>query len=72
MEPNIVHLHEYGKSPEPLKIKIERNTKGYNWEVSASGSSIEEILTRIREANLALEAEYGSRAGNGNGNQKEA
>jgi hypothetical protein len=42
MEPNIIHFHEYGKSPEPLKIKIERNTKGFNWEIAVTGSSIEE------------------------------
>ena len=22
--------HEYGSSPEPVRIKVERNTKGYN------------------------------------------
>jgi len=66
MQPNIVHLHEYGKSPEPLKIKIERNTKVSIGRYRLQAHLSRRYLLGIREANLALKAEYGGRAGNGN------
>ena len=56
---NIVIEHMYGMSVEPMKVKIEKNTKGYNWEVAVSGSDLKEIMTKIREANTALALEYG-------------
>ena len=28
----IKHFHEYGKSLEPLKAKLKKKSKGYNWE----------------------------------------
>lgn len=51
--------HIYGAQQEPLKIKIEKNSRGYNWEICATGSDMMEILSRLRAADAALKSEYG-------------
>lgn len=56
--PQIVK-HEYGGSPEPIKIKLEKNSKGYNFEISVSGGDVDEILAKIADAKKKLESEYG-------------
>jgi hypothetical protein len=53
-------MHEYGKSLEPLKIKLEKNSKGYNWEISVTGRELEAILAEIRKADQSLRQEYGA------------
>ncbi|GEM_PF-1100617 len=57
---NIVVEHIYGASVEPLKIKLEKNTKGYNWEISCAGSDMADILCKLRAADAALKAEWGA------------
>ena len=52
--------HVYGGSPEPIKIKLEKNTKGFNWEVSVSGDSVDNLLATIAYAKKKLELEYGA------------
>ncbi|MGF7431065.1 hypothetical protein PQV03_09910 [Thermoanaerobacterium thermosaccharolyticum] len=56
-EMKVIHL--YDKQPKDISIKLEKNTKGYNWEISYAGEDIEAVLTRIREANEKLQKEYG-------------
>lgn len=56
-EMKIIHL--YDKQPKDISIKLEKNTKGYNWEISYAGEDIEAVLTKIREANEKLTKEYG-------------
>ena len=51
--------HVFGAQAEPLKIKVEKNSRGYNWEVCCAGSDMAEILTKIRAADAALKKEYG-------------
>lgn len=51
--------HISGGSPDPIKIKVEKNSKGYNWEVSVAGANIDEILAKIGDANAKLKAAYG-------------
>ncbi|MDE4542287.1 hypothetical protein [Thermoanaerobacterium sp. R66] len=56
-EMKIIHL--YDKQPKDISVKLEKNTKGYNWEISYAGEDIEVVLARIREANKKLQEEYG-------------
>jgi len=51
--------HIYGAQSEPLKIKVEKNSRGYNWEICCTGSDMAEILSKIRAADAALKNEYG-------------
>jgi len=44
---------------EPVKIKLEKNTKGFNYEISVSGESVDSILAIIADAKAKLEKEYG-------------
>lgn len=50
--------HVYGGSPDPIRVKLEKNTKGYQWEISVSGPDWEHCLTKIHEANDALISKY--------------
>lgn len=56
-EVKIVHI--YGGSPEPVKIKLEKNSKGFNYEISVSGATVDTIVEKIAEAKSKLEKEYG-------------
>lgn len=49
--------HIFGAQSEPLKIKIEKNSRGYNWEICCTGSDMAEILSKIRAADAALKNE---------------
>ena len=53
--------HEYGKSPEPCKIKLIKGQKqSYGWEISLSGSDFVEIIRKVDDANELLKAKYGN------------
>ncbi len=60
MEESILSNHVWLRSPEPIKIKVEKNTKGYNFEISVSGDNIDDILAKIEVANAKLKATYGA------------
>jgi len=40
---------------EPAHIKLEKNSKGYNYEISLYGDDCETVLTQIFEARTRLE-----------------
>ena len=42
-----------------MKIKLEKNTKGYNYEISIAWADIDEILARVKEADAKIKLEYG-------------
>ena len=44
-----------------MKIKVEKNSKGYNWEITISGKDLEEILPKLNTANAMLKIEYGNK-----------
>lgn len=52
-------VHHYEAAPRKVSIKLDRNSRGYTWEVSYACDTLDEALTVIREANARLEAEYG-------------
>lgn len=57
---NILVEHVYGAQSEPYKIKLEKNTKGYNFEISVSGIDLKDVIARIDEANEIMKAKYGN------------
>ena len=57
---SIIVEHVYGAQTEPYKIKLEKNTKGYNFEISVSGSDLKDVIARIDEANQVMAAKYGT------------
>ena len=50
------HIHE---DPERnYHIKVERNSRGENWEISIRALTLEETLALVNEAYRKLEAQY--------------
>ncbi|NPV62798.1 MAG: hypothetical protein HPY61_09255 [Methanotrichaceae archaeon] len=47
------------KNYSPLKILLQKTSVGYNWEIHYNGTSLEEILPVIREADQKMKREYG-------------
>jgi hypothetical protein len=52
--------HVYGGSPEPCKVKLEKNTKGFNYELSMSGPDFASCIKAIGDAKAIMEATYGT------------
>ena len=56
---NLQITHIYDRQPGLVHVKLERNSKGYNWEVSFSHEDSEIALSKIREVNTQLQTEFG-------------
>lgn len=57
---DVLHVvHAYGKSPEPIRVKVEKNSKGYNWEISVTGADLDDIFRKIDTAEERLQQKYG-------------
>lgn len=54
-----IRANFFSGSPDPIRIKLEKNSKGYNWEVSVAGNNIDDILASIEDANAKLKTAYG-------------
>jgi len=59
------HIYHHSDSDEPrVSVKVEKNTKGFNYEVSVSGSkTVDEALSLLKDAQAKLQAAYGGEAG---------
>lgn len=44
--------------PDPYKVKLIRNTKGYQWEISVSGKQFKEVLSEVGEIDADLRAQF--------------
>lgn len=55
----IFHHHSWEKATEQVKVKLERNSKGYNWEISFAGEDADKVLAVVRATNEKLRVEYG-------------
>ena len=50
--------HHYDDKPK-VNMKVERNSRGYNWEVTVTGSvSVDEALTIVQDAKKKLSQIY--------------
>ena len=56
------HIHRYENAEPGVRIKLERNSRGYNWEVAYEHLDLNTALAKVREANERLQAEYGGQA----------
>ena len=52
-------LHTYDRQPGVVHIRLEKNSRGFNWEVSYSHENEEIALRKIKEVNEKLRAEFG-------------
>lgn len=45
-----------------INVKVEKNTKGFNYEATVTGAkTVDEAMTALKAAQGALEAQYGSK-----------
>jgi len=49
------------KSGNPLKILLQKNSLGFHWEIHCTGKTLEEILPKIEEANIKMQAKFGGK-----------
>ncbi len=51
--------HLYPPSEDRVRVKLIKNTKGYGWEVTASGKDADEALDLLRETERRVREEFG-------------
>lgn len=57
--PQHVYHHSDNDGPK-VYVKVEKNSKGYNWEATVTGvRSVDEALDMLQEAETGLKAMYG-------------
>ena len=55
---NMTVNHLYPE-PERVRVKVEKNSKGFNFEVSVAGQPLAEVLETSDAAVIELKARYG-------------
>lgn len=60
MPENEQHIyHHYDNDGARINVKVEKNTKGFNYEATVTGAkTVEEALAILTNAQQALEKEY--------------
>lgn len=55
------HVYHHSDPAQPkVTVSVEKNTKGYNWSASVNGAAtVEEAMNMLKEAEKALNKEYG-------------
>jgi hypothetical protein len=58
------HIYHHNDSDGVrINVKVEKNTKGFNYEATVTGAkTVEEAMTTLKSAQSALEAQYGAPA----------
>jgi hypothetical protein len=51
--------HIFGAQTEACKVKLEKNSKGFNWELSMSGPDFVTCMKAVDEANEIMKSKYG-------------
>lgn len=60
-EQKLYHYSNVTVTPS-INMKVEKNSRGYNYEVSVVGvESVDDALKLIKEAEAKLKAEYGEK-----------
>jgi hypothetical protein len=55
-----VVVHKYDRQASRLSVRLEKNSRGFTWEVAYSGEDLDDVLDRIAEANQRLQDDYGN------------
>ena len=55
------HVYQHSDATLRINLKVERNSKGYNWETGVTGAtSVDEAMRVLAEAEGALKKRYGA------------
>lgn len=60
--PNEQHIYHHSDSDGVrINVKVEKNTKGFNYEATVTGAkTVEEAMEALKSAQGALEQQYGA------------
>lgn len=54
-------MDEETRTSEPrVKVKLIKNTKGYGWEITARGDTVEETMALLDDAEQQVREKYGA------------
>jgi hypothetical protein len=54
------HVYHHNDATPRIDMKVERNSRGYNFEAKVAGAaSVDEAMALIEKATSALQARYG-------------
>lgn len=53
------HVYHHSEPPG-VRVKLEKNSRGYGWEVTATAPTVAETMRLLQEADAQLRATYGS------------
>ena len=58
------HIYHHSDTDGPrINVKVEKNTKGFNYEVTVTGAkTVDEALSLLKDAQQKLQAEFGEKA----------
>jgi hypothetical protein len=57
------HIYHHSNETPTVYVKVEKNSKGYNWEVSVSNcKTIDEAVSLLKEAEAKLAKSFGELA----------
>ncbi len=66
MEIETMEQHIYTHSDSDgarITVKVEKNTKGFNYEAAVSGATtVEEAMALLKDAQAKLQAEFGDKS----------
>jgi hypothetical protein len=55
------HVYHHNDSTPRIDMKVERNSRGYNYEAKVAGAaSVDEAMKLLGEAETALKKRYGT------------
>ena len=55
------HVYHHNDPAPRVSVKVEHNSRGYNWEASVSGaSSVQEAMALLTAAEAALNGKFGA------------
>ena len=61
MEDQHIYHHSDTNGPR-INVKVEKNTKGFNYEVTVTGAqTVDEALSLLKDAQQKLQAEFGEK-----------
>lgn len=55
------HIYQHADSTPRISVKVEKNTKGYNWEAGISNAiNVEDAMALLQIVTQSLERVYGT------------
>lgn len=55
------HVYHHTDNTPRINVKVEKNTKGYNWEATVTGAATcEEALALLQQVTESLQRVYGN------------